>query len=108
MDDAPLVRRLQAGGNLNRNIEQLIEREGLRRLGALRAASQVITQGLPFQQLHHDEGLPFVLAEFVDGANIGMVQRRGSARLAFKTLQRLGIVAQFFRQELQRYAPGPA
>jgi len=46
-----------------------------------------------------------MLAEFVDRANVGMVERGGGARLAAEALQRLRIATQFFRQELQRHLP---
>ena len=43
-----------------------------------------------------------MLAEFVDRADVGMIERRGGSRLTAETFQRLRIVAQIFRQELQR------
>ena len=44
-----------------------------------------------------------MFSEFVDRANVGMVERRGGARLAAETLQRLRIAAQLFGQKLQRH-----
>jgi hypothetical protein len=35
-----------------------------------------VLQGFAFQELHGDERLPFVLADFVNGAGVGMIQRR--------------------------------
>ena len=83
MDDALLMGRLQSGTYLNSNVQQLIERE---RLVTTDAAGQAITQGLALQQLHHDEGLAFVLLDFVDGADIGMIQRGSGLRLALEAL----------------------
>jgi hypothetical protein len=37
----------------------------------------------------------------MDGANVGMVQRRRSARFALKTVERLTIFGEFFGQKLE-------
>jgi hypothetical protein len=47
-----------------------------------------LPQRLALQQLHYDEGLPFVFLHFVNGANIGVIQRGNGARFALETLQR--------------------
>ncbi len=44
-----------------------------------------------------------MLANLINGANIGMVQCRGGAGFLLEALQRLGILAVLPRQELQRY-----
>ena len=44
-----------------------------------------------------------MFSELVDVANVGMVKRRGGARLAAETLQRLRVAAQLLGQKLQRY-----
>jgi hypothetical protein len=69
--------------------------------------------GLPLQRFVHGasdlpaapwrKGLTFVLAKFVDGADVGMIQRRSSARLAAEALKGLMILGQFFAQELERH-----
>jgi hypothetical protein len=56
-----------------------------------------------FQQLHHDEIQVLMPTNFVDGADVGMIQRRGSASFAAKTLQRLRIARQFVGQEFHGY-----
>ncbi len=43
-----------------------------------------------------------MLANLVNGADVGMIQGRGGTRLAAKTLERVRIVGDFRRQELQR------
>ena len=53
------------------------------------------------QKLHGDEGLAVLFANFVDGADVGMVQGRSRLRLALKPGQRLGIFGHVIRQELQ-------
>jgi hypothetical protein len=43
-----------------------------------------------------------VLADLVDGADVGMIQRGGGSRLAAKTLEGVRIGGDFRGQELQR------
>ena len=45
---------------------------------------------LPFQQFHHDEGLSFELVNFVDDADVGVIEAGGGPGLALKALQGLG------------------
>jgi hypothetical protein len=54
------------------------------------------------EELHGDERLLFVLADLLNGADVGMIQRRGGTSLAAKTLERVRIVGDFRRQEFQR------
>ncbi len=54
-----------------------------------------------FQVLHHDERLTFVLSDFVDGADVGMVQRRRRPRLSAEAFQGLRVFSHRVRQELQ-------
>ena len=42
-----------------------------------RTVADLVRQRLPFQQLHHDELLVIVLLDGVNGANVGVIQRRG-------------------------------
>src|SRR5215469_11436781 len=60
-----------------------------------------IPESLPFEILHGDEGLAFILADFVNGADIRMVESRGGARFALKTLQSLAVLRKMFGEELQ-------
>ncbi len=59
---------------------------------------------MALQQLHHNEGLPFPFFNRMDGADVGVVERRGGACFALKSLHRGRIVGQFLGQELQRDA----
>jgi len=54
--------------------------------------TQPLLEGLPFEQLHGDERLAFVFINVVDGADVGMIQRRRGARLALEALQDNGII----------------
>src|SRR5260370_35273449 len=58
-------------------------------------------EGLPLKQLHWDEGPVIDLVNLVNCADIGMVQRRGRARLAVKTAERLRVFGEFFGKKLQ-------
>src|SRR5262249_20598927 len=49
----------------------------------------------------HDEGVPVVVLDAVDGADIRMVQLGGSTRFAREAFERLRIANQVFRDELQ-------
>ena len=43
-----------------------------------------------------------MIADLVDGADVGMVQRRGGLRLALKSFEGLRVLRDFLGQELQR------
>jgi hypothetical protein len=54
------------------------------------------------QELHGDERQPIVFADFVDGADIGMIESRRRSRLPAEAFQRLGIAGQVLGQKFQR------
>src|SRR5713101_2303494 len=58
-------------------------------------------QGHAVQKLHGNERLLTVLADFVDGANIGMIQSRGRTGLAAEAFQCLRVSRQFIGQEFE-------
>ena len=62
---------------------------------------KALPQSLPFEKLHDNEGLAIVLADFVDGANVGMIQSGSGSRLALEPLQGHSIGGQSIGQELQ-------
>ncbi len=66
-----------------------------------RAPGDAMLQGHAFEELHGDEALAVVLADFVDGADVGMVQRGGRARFAAETLQGLRVLGYIVGQEFQ-------
>ena len=74
-------------------------RDRFRLHGAEPGASR---QRLTFEQFHDDEAPSALLVDVVYGADVGMVQRRSSARFALEPLQRLRIAVQRLGQELQR------
>src|SRR6266496_2544052 len=67
-----------------------------------RATGDHVLQRDPIQIFHDDVGFTVLLADIVDGANIGMVQGRSSLGFATKTGERLGVASDFFRKEFER------
>ncbi len=65
-----------------------------------RSLGNAVLQRCPVQKLHGNEGLGIVLADFVNGADVGVVQGGSRARLTTETLQGLCILGNTFRQEL--------
>ena len=70
MHDASGVGRIQCVGDFDRKREQNLSFE--------RTARNAVLQRHPVQKLHGDERLIIVFADFVDRANVGMVQCRCS------------------------------
>ena len=58
-------------------------------------------QRLAAEALHHDEEMSIMLADFVDGADIGMIQRRSGASFATKTLESLRILRRIIGKKFQ-------
>ena len=67
MDDALAMCHRQGIGNLDAQFQH--------DLGLHRPARDPVCQGHSLQELHGDEGPLAILADFVDGADVGMVQR---------------------------------
>jgi hypothetical protein len=66
-----------------------------------RLSGDQMLQGHAIQKLHGDERLLAMFADFVDGANVGMIERRCGARFAAKAFERLRVARQFIGQELE-------
>ena len=90
----PAVGRVERIGNFDRQFEQ--------RLGFQRTPAMLVLECQPIQELHRDERLLFVPADFVNGADVGMVQPRGSTRFTAEALEGMRIFGNFRRQELER------
>ena len=67
-----------------------------------RAILDGVLKGLPFQKFHGDEGFAAVFANIVNGADVGMIQRRSGLCFALETRERLGIRRNGIRQKFQR------
>jgi hypothetical protein len=77
MNDALAVRGIESVGDLDANVQELLQLDW--------ATPDGVLQGHSIEVLHGDERTTVVLADFVDGADIGVVQARGSTCLAAKT-----------------------
>ncbi len=93
VDDALRMRRVQSIGDLDGQRDHGFVIQGL-------ARNQML-QGHAVQKLHGNEGVLIVLADFVDRANVGMIQGRGGARFAAKALQSLRVLREIIGQELE-------
>ena len=58
-------------------------------------------QGQPVQKLHRDERIAMLILNFVDGADVRVVQSGSSTSLAAEAFQRLGVICKVFGQEFQ-------
>ncbi len=94
VDNSLGVRGFQSVGYLEANPNDLIRRHGF--------ALHHHAQRLPFQQFHAYIMSALVLPNFVDGANIGMIQSRSGARFALEALMVGRIAGKIFGQQLQR------
>src|ERR1700680_752724 len=69
-------------------------------LRKIQEATRVL-QRQAIEKLHDEERLSMLLPDFVNGADVGMVQRRGGLSFALKAGQSLRILGHFVRQKLQ-------
>ncbi len=75
-------------------IEELIDFQGL--------GGDSFLERLALEEFHHDEDLAFVAADFMNGANVGVVEGGRSAGFALEAFQRLLVVGQIFGEKFQR------
>ena len=80
---------------MDAHLQQRLQRHGV--------AVDAAVERTPLQQLHGDEVLAIVHADVVNGADVGMVQRRSRPRLPLKSLQRLSVL-RLCRQKFERHA----
>jgi hypothetical protein len=59
----------------------------------------------PIKKLHGDERFAVLIVNFVDGADVGVIQRRGSFRFALKAAKGLWVFGYFTWQELEGNKP---
>ncbi len=84
MDDPFGVRRVQRVSHLNCEVQQFVR--------LARPGSDAVLQRLPFEKLHDDEELTFVLTNFVNRADVRVVKSGSSAGLALEALQGLMVL----------------
>ena len=95
VNNALVVRRRKRIGDLDSDIERLVERQCFSRNATL--------QCLAIEKLHRNELLSILLINVVHSANVRMVQSRGGARLAPESLQRMPLAGKIFGQKFQRH-----
>src|ERR1700694_907130 len=86
--------RVERVGNFDAQGQQAIEFHG--------TIADDVFQGLAVKKFHDDERLAILLANIVDGANVGMIEGRGGLGLAAKSLQRLAVFGDILGEKLQR------
>src|SRR5438552_4004194 len=86
--------------NLNYNLQDLSTVE--------RLSGDEVFKGMPFQSLHHNKRVPIRFINFMNSADVGMVQGRRSTCLALKSLQCLVIARQLWWKKLQSYISAQA
>ena len=96
MDDAFFVGGVEGVGKLDADVDRARNREGTK--------GDQFVEGLPFEQLHGDEGPASVFFDCVNDANAGMIERGGSAGFTEEAFESLRIAVGVFREEFQGYA----
>src|SRR5207253_485505 len=100
-------------GGLDVAMHNSLGMRSIERLGNLDAQRHqgLVIQGTPghpvfqrraFEKLHGDKRVPLVPADFVNSADVGMVQRRSRPSLPPEALESLGILRQLIGKKLQR------
>ena len=100
VDDALGMSGAQRVGDLARDVDDLVDRH--------RATQQSGLQAGTFEQFHGDEGLRPLVADFQDGADVGVVQRRGQPGFALEPPDRIDVLGQVFLDDLDRHGTGKA
>ena len=83
----------QAVGNLARKAESFLQRQ--------ETAFNLGVEALALDEFHDEEGLAALLADFMDGANVGMTEPGGGLCFSVETLAGLFVFEQMRRQELE-------
>ena len=66
-----------------------------------RTAGDAVLERHAVEKFHRDEGLPVLIVNLVDGADIGVVQGGSGLRFPLKAAKSLGIFGDLVRKELQ-------
>jgi|GEM_PF-2811311 len=97
MHDAFGVRRGESVAHLERVIENSLHGE--------RPKAEVLSQGLPFQQLHDEIRQALMGPDVVDCQDVRMVQRARRARFEFEATQTVHVAGQIGREDLDGDVP---
>jgi hypothetical protein len=97
MNDAFGVCGVERVGDLDAETKRIFERKRLVAYGVL--------QSVAFEAFHDDERVTVYFADFMDGADIGMIQRGGGLSFALETQKSLLIPRDVVREKFQRDKP---
>src|ERR1700683_4981893 len=97
MDDSLTVGGAECVGNLGAPFEHFVERQRL-------AGDAMLERGA-FHEFHGNKQLAVLLADLVDGADVGMIQRGGCACLSPKTLECLWNLGEAVGKKFERDEP---
>ena len=93
MNNASCMRRVQSIRDLNRPVELCIQRDWL--------VTDPVFQRLAFQQFHRNVRRALELSDFVDRANVGVVDSGSGFGLMLEALDCRSVAGYLFRKELQ-------
>ena len=79
VNDTSAVRGLKTLRDFFAEFEELVHWQ--------RPTRDAVAQRFAFEQFHDDEELAVLMGNFVDGADVRVIERGGGARLALKSLQ---------------------
>src|SRR5262245_8047775 len=95
MDEACTVRGIERFPDLFGNVQNLLVRKVL--------FADSLAQSFPFDILHHNKSPPMCAANFVDSHDVRVIERGGSARLAFKARKLCFVLHEYLWQEFERH-----
>ena len=93
MDDAFGMSGIESVGNLDGKRKRFVKRK--------RTAGDGVFESAAIEKLHDDEGMCVVFADFVDGANVGVIQGRGGLRFALKAFESLQVAGDAVGKEFK-------
>src|SRR5581483_12272978 len=74
-----------------------LNRQGKKKIDIQWVIGDPMFESTSVQKLHRNEGLRFILADFVNRADVGMIQGRSGTRLAAEAFQGLRILGAAIR-----------
>ena len=93
MDDALGVSGVESVGNFDGEREKIESFDGL--------AADAVFQSVAIEKFHGDEGIAVLVVDFVDSADIGVVECGGGFGFAFEAGEGLGVFGEFVREEFK-------
>src|SRR5215469_18006229 len=100
MNDALAVRGIQTVRNIDGDIEQPI--------GIYGTVINDVLQRHSVEELHRDEDPTVSLVNFINDADVGMIQGRRRTRFAAEALEHLRVIGKILRQEFKSDEPAEA